>query len=94
MANIDIVNRYRSKAASFIEKNYPDNVLAEMGIKSKDHILDLTSSVMMTRDKVMQGGSFVQAVVENNLEQAIFRADSDATRGLKIFVLAKCNCFL
>ena len=43
---------------------------------------------MMTRDKVLQGGSFVEAVVANNLFQAVSRADADVVKNLRIIALA------
>jgi hypothetical protein len=49
---------------------------------------------MMTRDNYMMGGGFVQAVVENDLEQAISRADGTAIKGLKTFTVIKRNCYI
>ncbi len=40
-----------------------------------EHAITVASSILMTRDKIWQGGSFVQAVVDNNLREAINRAD-------------------
>ena len=53
--------------------------------EEKAHIVHVASSVLMTRDKFMMGGSFVQAVVDNNLYQAANRADS---------TMQKCLCFM
>jgi hypothetical protein len=53
--------------------------------EEKAHIVHVASSVLMTRDKFMTGGSFVQAVVDNNLYQAANRADS---------TMQKCLCFM
>ena len=53
------------------------------------HIIDVIASVMMTRDNVQQGGSFVQSVVKNDLYGAISRADSECLANIKIIVLAK-----
>jgi hypothetical protein len=46
----------------------------------------------MTRDKVMMGGSFVQAVVDNNLREAINRADDTCIKYLKFFSIINWNC--
>jgi len=46
------------------------------------------ASAMMTRDKVMMGGSFVQAVVQNNLSEAVSRADAACLANIRIIVLA------
>lgn len=55
-----------------------------------DHIIDIMISTMMTRDGVLQGGSFVQAVVANNLRDAISKADDECSKQLRIITLC-CN---
>lgn len=89
-----IIKASRDRACEWLSENYSDEALSKLGIENRYHIEDLISSVMMTRDKIMLGGSFVKAVVENDLESAIIRADDGATRALKIIVLAKMNCFV
>jgi hypothetical protein len=76
---MDIRENYWSKATDFA-KSY--------GISPSEHIIDVMCSAMMTRDNVLQGGSFVEAVVENDLFQAISRADSEVLANLRIIVLA------
>jgi hypothetical protein len=56
------------------------------------HAIDVAASVLMTRDKVMMGGSFVQAVVDNNLREAINRADDTCIKYLKFFSIINWNC--
>jgi hypothetical protein len=53
------------------------------------HIIDVMASVMMTRDKVQQGGSFVDSIVKNDLYGAISIADAECLANIKIIVLAK-----
>lgn len=57
-------------------------------IEVSDHILDVMASVMMTRDKVRQGGSFSQAVVNNDLFKAVSFADQEVMGNIRIIVLA------
>ena len=87
-----------SKNNFTMEKYYiaAENAFAEFyrGIpapidKDKEHVCDIAASVMMTRDNVLLGGSFVQAVVDNNLEKAVNRADSICIRNLVFFVYCK-----
>lgn len=59
--------------------------LPSISKEEKNHIVHVASSVLMTRDRFMMGGSFVQAVVDNNLYQAANRADS---------TMQKCLCFM
>jgi len=53
----------------------------------------MVASIMMHRDGNWQGGSFVEAVCENDLYAAITRADNTSLKYLKLYVLAKRNCY-
>jgi hypothetical protein len=54
-----------------------------------DHIISIIASVMMTRDKQgLRGGGFVQAVVDNNLFEAVSKADIICQNYLKVIVAA------
>ena len=90
---IDTVALYRKTAKEYLDKNYPDNQMNVLfGIKDRSHIEDLAASVIMTRDRIMLGGSFVRAIVNNDLNGAVERADLDAARALKIFVQINKYC--
>jgi hypothetical protein len=58
----------------------------------EQHAIDVAASVLMTRDGVLQGGSFVQAIIDNNLREAINRADDTCIKYLKFFVAINHNC--
>lgn len=57
-----------------------------------EHAIDVAGSILMTRDKVRIGGSFAQAVVDNNLREAIGRADDTCVNYLKFFTIICHNC--
>ena len=59
-----------------------------------EHIIDVMISVMMTRDNVLQGGSFVQAVVGNNLKETISRADADCSKNIRIITICSQHCYV
>jgi hypothetical protein len=59
-----------------------------------DHIIDVIISVMMTRDDVLQGGGFVQAICQNDLRNAVGRADSDCIKHLKLITMAYSNAYV
>jgi hypothetical protein len=59
-----------------------------------EHIIDVMISVMMTRDNVLQGGGFVQAVVANNLKESISRADTECGKHLRIISLCCSFCYV
>jgi len=76
---------YREKAIEFA-KSYNEQV--------SDHIINIMVSVCMTRDNVKIGGSFVQAVVNNHLHEAISKADADCLKNLRIITLSRFYCYL
>ena len=76
---MDIREKYWAKAKDFA-KSY--------GVEPSEHIIEVMGSAMMTRDNVMQGGSFVQAVVKNDLAGAISTADNECLANIRIIVLA------
>lgn len=75
----DVYTQYQKAAKSYADK---------FGI-TDNHIIDIITSVMMTRDRVGPlGGSFVQAVVHNNLFEAVSRADSECIKYIREIVSA------
>lgn len=78
-SNMDIREKYWAKAKEFANA---------YGVEASQHIIEVMASAMMTRDNVMQGGSFVQAVVKNDLAQAISCADASCLANIKIIVSA------
>jgi hypothetical protein len=76
---MDIRQKYWDRAEEFA-KSY--------GVEVSSHIVEVMASAMMTRDKVMMGGSFVEAVTKNDLAEAISRADAACLANIRIIVLA------
>ena len=74
---------YRQAVVHFLNR-YSEEV--------SEHIIDVMISVMMTRDNVLQGGSFVQAIVANNLRESISRADTECGKHLRIISLCCSFC--
>lgn len=56
-----------------------------------EHQIDTMISVMFHRDGVMMGGSFVEAVANNDLYGAISRADVENFQNLKLVTLCFKN---
>ena len=70
-------------------KNY---IFGEISDSDYLHIIDIATSVMLTRDNILQGGGFVQSIVKNDLEGAFCRADSVCERAIKFFIY--CNMYV
>lgn len=82
---MEIIKQYQEQARKFALSYDVDN----------DHITSIIASVMMTRDKTgIQGGGFVQAVVNNDLFGAISRADITCQKHIKVIVAANQYSFL
>ncbi len=56
-----------------------------------DHQVDTMISVMLHRDKIQMGGSFVEAIANNDLYGAISRADVENFQNLKLVTLCFKN---
>jgi len=79
---MDTVAKYKAAAQRW----------AAMYKVDEQHAIDVAASVLMTRDKVQMGGSFAQAIVDNNLREAINRADDTCIKYLKFFSIINYNC--
>ena len=80
-----------------IEKTYLDLVEFKCLANGWDlsyHVKDVMKSVLMTRDKVWQGGGGVQSILGNDLRQAINYCDSEIVKHLKELVIARDNFFI
>ena len=85
----DLREKYQELASSELSKNYMfflEEHSFAIDSSSMDHLISLGVSVMLTRDNLLPGGSFVQAVVKNDLGDALGRADKIAFIGLKYLV--------
>ncbi len=83
---MDIRDQYRERAIQFAK---------DWNTEVSEHNLDIMVSIMATRDKTSyEGGSFVQAVVANDLRLAVARADDDNLRVIKLLAMCRYNCFL
>jgi len=65
-----------------LAKRYAYNDISE-------HIVNVMISVMMHRDGVQIGGGFVEAICNNNLDEACSRADDECIKYLRLFSLVK-----
>ena len=87
----------REKVAETVKKYVRENasvIIGQQIISQSDwsHIEDLAISVVLTRDEKLMGGSFVQSIVNNDLERAIGSSDSTALKSIKLLVLVKLWC--
>lgn len=82
---IQLTETYKQRCVEFCEDNGYKN--------TSNHIINIMVSIMMTRDNVLSGGSFVKAVVDNRLYEAINYADRECYDYLKLLVLTNRDCY-
>jgi hypothetical protein len=79
-----ILEFYMEKAREFAKRNSKPEI--------SNHIAHIIASVVMNRDEIItDGGSFVQAILSNNLSNAIGYADTECINNIKLIVLAHHN---
>lgn len=79
-----IIEFYMEKAREFAKRNSNPEI--------SNHIAHILASVVMHRDKLLDnGGSFVQAVINNDLYAAINRGDTECVSNIKLIVQAHHN---
>jgi len=83
---MDIRERYRERAIRFA-KDWNHEV--------SEHIIGIMVSIMATRDEnSYPGGAFVEAVVDNDLYNAMSKADTECRKHLFLLTMCNMNCYL
>lgn len=75
-------------------KRVPNFIQGNLDQEDYLHVVSIGASVMMTRDGVLPGGSFVQSVCDNDLYGAFSRADATCERAIKFFAYVNKHVYL
>ena len=70
------LQEYKERVKQEFGKWHEPQTSVYITVEEMNHIIDIGTSILPTRDGGMQGGSFVQAVVDNDLTRTYNRADS------------------
>lgn len=81
----EIREKYLEKVISFTEE-YQET--------PSKHVIDIMVSIMMTRDDILMGGSFVKSLVDDKLFDSINLADRECLHHLKLLTLTNRFCFV
>ena len=88
------MNNIREQVKKYIIKNSTSIIgKSTMTFEEFEHIIDISVSIINARDGGIRGGSFVQAIINNDLESAVGHADPICLKVLKLFVLVKLWCY-
>jgi hypothetical protein len=85
----EIQQAYTNAAKIYLQANLVEQETEE----NKKHLIQIIRSIMLHRDKIMMGGSFVHYLIENDLINAVCKADSICYKHIKLLVLAKKYCY-
>lgn len=89
---MDVIETQEQRIAKVAKYEAAAKKWAAMYKVEDQHAIDIAASILMTRDKVQMGGSFAQAIVDNNLRESINRADDTCIKYLKFFSIIRHNC--
>lgn len=85
------IDRIRTAVSEYARKNnylIPYEIYTDRS--SLEHVIEIGTSIMCTKWEVgYPGGGFVQAVINNNLDESISRADKTCVDCLKFFSTLK-----
>jgi len=80
------VMKVRDIVRHYFEENSTHAGIGNLSEADKEHVISIGASILCTKWGIGYiGGSFVQSVVENDLQGAIGRADDTSLRALKFF---------
>ena len=85
MADIEKIDSYKVKVKEALAKN-PQMVIGFLTEDEESHVQDIAFSIIMAREGIFTAGGFVSAILANDLESVIGRADNTCMRALKFFV--------
>lgn len=79
---------YRERVADEFQNWFLQN-RAPLSENEIEHIISVGVSVLETRDGGIRGGSFVSAIIDNNLSAAIYKADITNRKVIPFYVHLK-----
>jgi hypothetical protein len=85
MTNLEKVDSYKIKVKEALAKN-PQMIIGFLTEDEESHVRDIAFSIIMAREEIFTAGGFANAILANDLEDTIGRADNTCLRALKFFV--------
>jgi len=80
---------YKDRVQQEFDRWYGSQTRVSLTAEEMDHVKSIGVSVLQTRDGGLQGGSFVQAVVQNDLSRSHNRADSTNSKVIPFYIILK-----
>ena len=83
------IQAYKDRVQQEFDQWYSNQMRVTLTEEEMDHVKSVGVSVLQTRDGGIPGGSFVQAIVKNDLSGAYNRADSTNSRVIPFYITLK-----
>ncbi len=83
------IQAYKDRVQEEFDRWYSSQMRVTLNEEEMNHVKSIGVSVLQTRDGGMQGGSFVQAIVKNDLSGSYNRADSTNSRVIPFYIILK-----
>lgn len=82
----------RAVVSDYFDKYGKEYLLIDIFMFQKEHVIEIGTSILCTKWGVgYPGGSFAQAVVNNDLDEAFGRADNINTHCIRFYVMLMYN---
>ena len=83
------IQAYKDRVQQEFDQWYSSQMRVTLTEEEMAHVKSIGVSVLQTRDGGLQGGSFVQAVVKNDLSGSYNRADSTNSKVIPFYIILK-----
>jgi len=83
------IQTYKDRVQQEFEDWYGRQMKVVLTEEEMNHVTSVGVSVLQTRDGGIPGGSFVQAIVKNDLSGSYNRADSTNLRVVPFYIILK-----
>jgi len=83
------IQAYKDRVQEEFDRWYSSQMRVTLNEEEMNHVKSIGVSVLQTRDGGIQGGSFVQAIVKNDLSGSYNRADSTNSRVIPFYIILK-----
>jgi len=81
------IQAYKDRVKQEFDQWYGNQISVTLTEEEMNHVINIGTSVLQTRDGGIQGGSFVQAVVDNDLTRTYNRADSINRKVIPFYII-------
>jgi hypothetical protein len=83
------IQEYKDRVQEEFNDWYRRQTRVTLTTEEMNHVTSVGVSVLQTRDGGIPGGSFVQAIVKNDLSGSYNRADSTNSRVIPFYIILK-----